>query len=178
MKNNIILLFTLLIFSFSSYSQNVVPRFKKYEILNSGCSSYFPEIPTNFEKSLSEDSSIVYTASVDFDNYTYGLITVKFKNTFNGSISEHEELLISYMEYLKTVFNVTEALGYGKGHTSTFNQNATGIIDTWEDNTKNTISVKAWIDNNFIGFLYLKGKVEYPNINIINIYLNGFRFGN
>ncbi|MBI5539147.1 MAG: hypothetical protein HY951_03755 [Bacteroidia bacterium] len=167
----ILLLFFL---SFSSYSQTVVPRFKKTEIMNSGCFAYFPETPANFELNISDDSSLVYTASVEFDNFTYGIIAVKFKNTFDGSLSEHEDLLISHMDYLKTVFNVTNSLGYGKGHTSNFNPNSTGIIDTWEDNAKSTISVKGWIDNNFIGFLYLKGKEEYPNINIKNIFLNGF----
>jgi hypothetical protein len=177
MKNNIILIFTLVVFSLTSFCQTI-PRFKKTEILNSGCSAYFPETPTNFEQTLSEDSSFVYTGSVDFDSYTYGIITIKFKTSFNGSSSEIEALLISYMDYLKTVFNVSQALGYGKGYTNSFNEKATGIIDTWEDKEKNTISVKAWIDNNYIGFLYIKGKVEYPNFSIKNIFLNGFIFGN
>lgn len=174
MKKKILFILSfLLLISFLSYSQTV-PRFKKTEIMNSGCFAYFPETPANFELSKSEDSSFVYTASVEFDNYTYGIIAVKFKTPFNGSISEHEDLLISYMDYLKTVFNVINALGYGKGHTSSFNLNASGIIDTWEDASKNTISIKGWIDDNFIGFMYLKGKEEYPNINIKNIFLNGF----
>jgi hypothetical protein len=166
----------LLILSFSGFSQ-IVPRFKKTEILNSGCSAYFPETPTNFEKSFSEDSSIVYTASVDFDNYTYGIIAVKFKTPFNISTTELEDLLVSYMDYIKTAFDVTETLGYGKGHTNNSNANATGIIDTWLTKDKNTFCIKGWIDNNFIGFLYLKGTEEYPNINIKNIFLNGFVFG-
>lgn len=177
MKNKkYILIFILLILTGSLYSQ-VVPRFKKTEIMNSGCSAYFPEIPTNFEKSFSEDSSIVYTGSVIFDNYTYGIIAVKFKTTFTISTPELEDILVSYMDYIKTVFNVTASLGYGKGHTNNFKASATGIIDTWEDKDKNTICIKGWIDNNFIGFLYLKGVEEYPNFNIKNIFLNGFVFG-
>ena len=176
MKNSL-LLFILLIFTYFSYCQ-AVPRFNKTTIMNSGCYAYFPDTPTNYEQTLSEDSSFVYTASVNFDNYTYGIIVIKFKTAFNISTSELEDLLISYMDYLKSTFNITSSLGYGKGYTSNFNANATGIIDTWQDKENYTLSIKGWIDKDFIGFLYLKGKEEYPNYNIRNIFLNGFVFGN
>ena len=165
-----------LIFLFTNSFGQKVPRFSKIAISNSGCFAYFPGTPTNFNASFSEDSSIVYTGSFDFDGYTFGIVSVKFARKTGANNEELENLLIAYMDYLKTFFDISSTAGYGKGHTLESNPDAIGILDYWEDKSGNQLNVKAWVDHYYLGFMYLLGKTEYPNINIVQLFQNGFRF--
>lgn len=174
MKKSLLIIFVIL--CISAVGQNV-PRFTKVDIMNSGCKAYFPGTPTNFTQEYSDDSSKVYTGSFDFAGFTYGIIAVKFKQPQVLAANEYEDLLISYMDFLKTHFNVKQAVGYGKGHTHTYNTEAKGVIDYWEDEDKNELAVKGWIDSKYIGFMYIKGKGEYPYYNAQSMFLNGFVFG-
>ena len=152
------------------------PKFQKDAISTSGCYAYFPGPPKNYNASFSQDSSIVYTGSVDFDGYTFGTITVKFARKTGENKEEIENLLISYLDYLKTFFNITEAVGYGKGHLLESNPEALGIIDYWKDKDGNQLNVKGWIDHYNLGFMYILGKTDYPNINVVQLFQDGFRF--
>lgn len=174
MKKSLLLFFVL--FSYVAISQDI-PLFSKIDVMNSGCKAYFPGMPTNFTQEYSDDSSKVYNGSYDFAGYTYGIIAIKFKQPQVLVDNEYEDLLISYMDFLKTLFNIKQAVGYGKGHSHISNPEAKGVIDYWEDNDKNELAVKGWIDSKYIGFMYIKGIGEYPYINAQSMFLNGFIFG-
>lgn len=161
--------FLISLLAFTSFSQSI----KKVPVGKSGCSVYtFCE--TKFDESKSQDSSVVYTGECTKEEVTYGVICVKLL-TPPENISAAEDLLIAYLDYLKTSFSVTKAAGYGKGHHLNKNENTRGILDYWEDSEKNNWKVKAWTDGKYIGVMYAYSLKELPETKI-NIFLEGLRF--
>lgn len=149
---------------------------KKSPIGHSGCQAYF-FCDVNVENSFSEDSSIVYTnACTGKDSLEYGLICVQLKEKISD-IQVAENVMISYLDYLKTSFSITKSTGYGKGHTLKNYPAAHGVIDYWSDNKDQDWKVKGWTDGQFIAVLYVISPKDQPNTESkINLYLDGFRF--
>lgn len=154
-----------------------VPRLEKTAIGSSGCSAYLPAQMPEFELSYSEDNAEVYTAAVDIDSFSFGCIAVKFAEPFADSDpADMEDLLISYMDYLKDIFEITGAAGYGRGHTLEAYPDARGVLDYWEDAQHAQYAVMGWVNQSHLGFLYIAGPREYPFDNLQRMYLNGWRF--
>lgn len=159
-----------------------IPKMEKNEIMKSGTAAYFPKIAaSDFEStytenlSLSPDSAKVYIASTNFEDFDFTVILVQFNGLTMNTPEEKENLLISYLDYLQQTLEITGAAGYGKGHTSSYNPTALGIIDYWTDGVE-TIAVKGWIVENQLAVMMLSGKNEYPYFNIQEMFLNGIRF--
>jgi hypothetical protein len=165
-------LFLLLIISISILYCNAQPL-KKYTISNSGCSIYTLCDPGKFDEAYSDDSSKVYTSECKKDEINYGVICVKLLNPASD-FAVAENLMISYLDYLKVDFEITSATGYGKGHRLNNNENTRGIIDYWKDKENNNWKVKAWTDGKFIAVLYATSKKELPEK--ADVFLNGLRF--
>lgn len=179
-----ILIFIFLTASFfNAFSQSEpvstkAPRLGKTDIGQSGCSAYLPPGMPEFDLSKSEDNSDVYTSEVELDSFVFGCIAVRFSEPFtDASPDEMEELLISYMDFLKSPFEITSAVGYGKGHLLDGYPDARGVIDYWEDGNGRQYAVKGWVNQKYIGFLYIGGAGDYPYLNLQQMYLDGFRFG-
>ena len=152
-----------------SYAQML----KKTPIDNSGCSLYsFCDLKFNTQKS--EDSSVIYTSECEKDKMNYGVICVKLSESVND-LNVAEGLLISYLDYLKSSFNITQSVGYGKGHRLKNDENTRGVIDYWEDKDKNNWKVKGWTNGKFIGVLYGYSSIQLAESKL-NIFLEGFRF--
>lgn len=145
---------------------------KKYSISNSGCSLY-SYCDAIFTMELSDDSSKVYTGECANGEVTYGVICVKLLTTYTD-LTIAEDLLISYMDYLKTNFKITKAIGYGRGYRLNDNENTRGIMDYWEDADLDKWKVKAWTDGKFIGFMFAYSKKELPETKV-NVFLDSFR---
>jgi hypothetical protein len=150
---------------------------KKYNIGESKCQAYFFCNPGEAGKSYTPDSAIIYQMTCEFDSLESGLICVDLPGAAM-KLDEGEKLMVTYIDYLKTVFKIKSALGYGYGHTMDSYPNARGLIDQWEDETGNTIKIKSWTNGKYIGFLFVSGSAKKidANFNKINAYLNGFRF--
>lgn len=146
---------------------------KKYPISNSGCSAYMYCKPDKFDFDYSEDSSKVYTGECVNTEVTYGIICIKLLKPIE-KIDAAEEMMISYVDFLKADFHVKKSAGYGKGHILNNNENTRGIIDYWEDTEANNWKIKAWTDGQYIGFLYAFSKKELPETKV-NVFLDGFR---
>ena len=174
MKHRLLLLL-LVLSTLSSIGQSL----KKIPIQdphkNSGCAVYaFCQIPFTLTKS--QDSADVYLGDCTLDNLTYGVICVKLgPDAVLTDLNASEALLISYMDYLKANFSITQAAGYGKGHTLRNNENTRGVVDYWEDAEKNKWKVKGWTNNDFICVLFVYSKLELPEQKI-DAFLNGLVF--
>lgn len=165
------ILLTLTIIFLSSnngFSQSL----KKYPIGNSGCSLYIYCEP-KFSVEKSNDSSLVYTGECIREDISYGVICVKLLTPVSD-LTMAEDLVISYLDYLKESFEITGAAGYGKGQRLNNNEKTRGIIDYWEDKDKDKWKVKAWTDGKYIGFMYAYSKKEMPEQKV-NIFLDSFR---
>lgn len=122
---------------------------KKYPIEKSGCQVYMYCNPGKFEVSLSPDSSKVYAGECKLGEDIYDVICVRMKERISNP-DDAEQVLLQYLEYLRTSFQVTETTGYGKGHRLRANERTRGIIDYWKDEEGMNIKVKGWTDGAFI----------------------------
>ncbi len=174
------ILFSLLVVFIATVSAQV-PRFTKYQINETGRYAYFPEDPGIFEVEPSEDGSDVYTGEVlfvkDFQSCHYGIIMVDFTDGMMDELDKEglEGVLISYLDYLKQSFSITESTGYGKGHTLESNPDAVGVIDYWVDVDKTPWEIKGWIDKNTLAVMFIYGE-KLPEEGYQEMFLNGFRF--
>lgn len=179
MKSVSITLLALML-SLTAFAQSQpVPRFAKYAVAKTGCSVYLPGDPGQFELTLSQDSSEVYTGEVQQGEFYFAVIVVKFTPATASEIESQEDkelLMESYMDYLKEQFSIEEAAGYGRGHTMDDAPKAAGVIDYWTGDDKTEYAVKSWCDGQYLSVLLLYGPKEYPHYNAQNMFLNGFRF--
>ena len=166
--------FTFFFFSLFCVLQGNSQSIKKYPIGASGCAAYFFCDPGTFNVSYSEDSSKIYMAECISGETNYGLICVQLKQV-NLKIEEVEPVMLSYLDYLKTLFKVTSAAGYGKGHRLRGQENIHGIIDYWKDDNGQNLKIKSWTDGHFIIFLYAKSAKELVETKT-NVFLDGVQF--
>jgi hypothetical protein len=167
----ITLTFTTLTFSFCS-GQSL----KKYPIGNSGCSFYTFCDPGIFDASYSNDSSLVYTGvCASADSLTYGVICVKLKQPINSG-KETEDLMIAYLGFLKSAFEIVSSTGYGKGHSMDKKPEATGIVDYWQDKAGGNLKVKCWSDGKYIAVMYAYANGKMNETPKVNVFLDSFRF--
>ena len=131
-----------------------------------------------FELSKSEDDAEVYTSDLELDGFRFASVSVKFSEAFTDAEPEDlEDLLISYLDYLKEKFEIEDAAGYGRGHTLESASDAIGVLDYWEDGDGLHYAVKGWINPKYIGIMFIYGEGDYPHFNVQQMYLDGFRFG-
>lgn len=154
-----------------------VPRFVKYDIDESDCKTYLPAEPEYIDVSYSQDSSKIFTLEVGheyFGDHKFGLIVVKLKDV--DLKGQEEEMLTAYMDYLKTSLNIKSSAGYGKGHTLNTHPTAKGVLDYWVDDQENDWVVKGWAAETTLTIMYIYGSEPFDNINIQQLFFNGFRF--
>ena len=145
---------------------------KKYPIGNSGC-SFYNYCESKIEVDYSTDSSKVYTGECTVNGVAYGVICVKLFIQVED-LDDAEELMISYLDHLKTSFVITKASGYGKGQKLKDNPQARGVVDYWRDNENDYWKIKSWTDGKFIGFMYAYSKKELPTQKV-DVFLESFR---
>ena len=176
MKNLIILLCLFFVSNSNAQEEYQAPRLHKTAIGKSGCYAYMPQGEIEFDLAYSPDSSTVYTGEITEGDFNYGIIVIKMKETVLATTEDRINMVESYLDYLKEQFAITDAAGYGEGHTMENYPDAVGVIDYWIDEDKDTWQIKGWVDSNTIGILMIYGPTEYPNFNVQQMYLDGFRF--
>ncbi|MBK7029929.1 MAG: hypothetical protein IPH45_12270 [Bacteroidales bacterium] len=131
-------------------------------------------IPEKRRESFSPDSSKVYTLeSLDEAGNTFSIIVVDLAVELPGE--EVENILISYLDYLKEQFGVLSSAGYGKGHKLDTHASAKGINDFWSSQ-EDDISVKAWGDPNFLAVMMVFSEKGKDVTSRSQAFFNGFRF--
>jgi hypothetical protein len=165
----IVLVILTFFISYPAFSQSL----KKYPISNSGCSVYMHCDPKKFDFDYSEDSSKVYTGECINAEVNYGVICIQLLKPIDD-LQAAEEMMISYLDFLKADFNIRSAAGYGKGHRLNNKENTRGIIDYWKDGEQQNWKVKAWTDGKFIGVLYAYSLKDLPETKV-NTFLDSFR---
>lgn len=164
---------TLLLLLLACLGTSFTQSLKKYAIGASGCQAYFYCDPGTFEMTYSEDSSKVYSAECTNDGTGYGVVCVKLSEALTD-LTAAEDLLVTYLDYLKTNFKITSSAGYGKGHRLKDREDTRGIIDYWTDKEKDNWKIKGWTDGKFIAVLYAYNKKDIPEAKV-NVFLESFR---
>lgn len=160
-----------------SDSSFVAPKFVKMYIGDSGSSAYFPNDDTlSVTMELSEDSSKVYTAEVPSGNFHYGIILVEFNNFTIDTKEDREQILVSYLDYLKQTFSIVSSAGYGLGHTLARDESVEGVIDFWLDEDGDEWSINGWVRPDGLAVMFIYGPEEYPNYSLSKFFFNGLEF--
>ena len=170
----------LLLFLFPAlflYGQTA-PHFIKTDIGDSGTQIYLPGKPDPIAVSYAQDSSVVYTIetvdSTSGDLYHFGCIVVNLNGV--DLTGQEEDILISYMDYLQSAFEIESSAGYGKGHILSTHPSAKGVLDYWEDADQTHWIVKGWAAESTLFVMFIYGPEDYPNQNIVDVFFNGARF--
>jgi len=155
-------------------SKSHAQTLKKYPIDKSGCAVYMYCDPGKFEFSLSPDSAKVWAGECIVDSVYYDVICVKMKQKIK-EIGDAESVLVEYMEYLKSSFQVVSSSGYGKGNRLKGKENTRGIVDYWKDKDDNNMKVKGWTDGKFIAvnIVISRKEIKEPKA---NAFLDGIVF--
>ena len=165
----LIIIVTVFLYSQSLFAQSL----KKYPISQTGCFVYFLCDPGTFALDKSPDSSDVYTAECSSEDMSYGIICVKLKDKITDPKTS-EDVLVSYLDYLKNSLSITSAAGYGKGHKLKDKEDTRGVIDYWKDKDNNW-KVAGWTNGKFICVLYVYTKKDIPEIKA-DVFLNSLLF--
>jgi|GEM_PF-3335867 len=152
-----------------------VPRFDKVPVGKAGFEAYVPRGFPAFTASQSEDGALVETAEFGHDGITFALIGVKFSEAMDFDV-DNEEVLVGYLDHLKTAFDVKEAVGYGRGHRLESAPDAKGVIDYWETTEGEQIAVKGWITRHQIAVYTIWTKSELPPRGVMTMFFDGARF--
>jgi len=151
--------------------------FRKYPVGATGCSAYLPETPGDWTVEKSEDGSDVYTLTQVWQGLSLDLIVVQFNVPLSDVPNEElEALLISYLDYLKDSFSITESVGYGKGQLLPGDETAIGVLDFWKDSGGAHSKVKGWINETNLAVLLVTSDTDPSEEGITDLFLNGFRF--
>jgi hypothetical protein len=174
----IIFSIALILSVFAASSQEAAKAsFRKYPVASTGCNIYFPAPPDTWTLEKSQDSSDVYTNSVTCENLVFDAIVVKLAQSMDDlSKEEKQDLLISYLDYLKGEFKVTETAGYGRGQILEGNDAATGVLDFWKFDDGSQGKVKAWANDTHLAVLLVSWVSDPSDKSITDVFLNGFRF--
>lgn len=146
---------------------------KKFAIEGTGC-SFSSYCDTKFTLDYSSDSSKVYTGECKLGDISYGVICVQLLNPI-ADLTAAEDMMIAYLDYLKTTFSIDKAIGYNKGHRLNKDENTRGIADQWVDSENDKWRIKIWTNGSFIGFVYAYSSKEIPELKV-STFLNEFRF--
>lgn len=172
------LFFFFLVVTTVAIRAQTAPRFIKTDIGDSGCKIYLPGKADPVGVSFSPDSSLVYTIetldSTTGAYYHFGSVLVNLNNV--DLEGQEEDVLVAYMDYLKTAFKIEEAVGYGKGHSLSTHSSAKGVLDYWKDSGGDQWAVKGWAAESTIFVMFVYGPGEYPNSNIVDVFFKGARF--
>jgi len=154
-----------------------VPRFSRTPIGSCDCALYAPPGMPFAAPERSEDGAEVWTGETHQDGWTYGVVAVRFAEPFTDSSPQDlEDLLVSYMDFLRSQSDITADAGVGRGHTHSENAAARGVIDYWQGSDGDQWALKGWVDAHHLAVLYIAGPGEYPWFSAQQMYLDGFRF--
>ncbi|MEZ5035461.1 MAG: hypothetical protein R2796_10760 [Chitinophagaceae bacterium] len=146
---------------------------KKYAIEKTGC-YYSNYCAADLHLEYSEDSSKVYSGECTTDETTYGVICVQLLRPMND-LKLAEDMMIAYLDYLKSTMNIEKSVGYVKGYRLHKDENTRGVVDYWIDKDADKWKIKAWTNGRFIGLLYAYKSGELSE-NKVNQFLDSFVF--
>lgn len=152
-----------------------VPRFERVDLGTTGLSAYMPRGFPPFDVTTSQDGSTVHSGELRLGGFTFACIALRLKEPL-GADDDREGMLVSYLDFLKTTFGVTQSAGYGRGHTVDSEPLARGVIDYWDDADKVHYAVKGWVTLTHLAVLMVYGPGDYPYLTAQQAYLDGIRF--
>ena len=150
--------------------------FERVEIGESGCSAEFPATPTlNFK--TDENNNRIWSGAVRLEGTRYGILCMEFAEPkLDLTRSGLSSWLLDYLEGLKERFGIVATAGTTTDLELDSNPLATGISESWTTEDLTAWRIRAWIDPYHMAFLYGYGESGLPDLQILLVYLDSFRF--
>lgn len=172
------ILFLVLLVGSSVLSAQTSPAFISYPVTGADCHLLLPAKPDTVELSYSPDSSRVYTIEcLDSSTGTYfhwGALVVRLNGI--DLAAQENEMLVSYLGYLQTAFNITEASTVSYGLMLPTHPTAKGVSVTWTDGDGDRWSVVAWGAESTMIVQFVYGPRRYPSQATLDTFFAGARF--
>jgi hypothetical protein len=150
---------------------------KKQKIANTGCSVSLPVIVESWETFFSDDGSAMYIGEWAEEGLVYHLIAVEFLEPLTGTlISEREELLRSYLDYLKGYVGVASASDTQTGLENPSSAASAGIREKWQTAEGREILLSSWVNEYHLAVLYVVYTGSPEKHENIELFLNSFEF--
>ncbi len=151
--------------------------FSEYQIAETDCHVFLPDMPEEWAKTTSEKGTVVYNSVVVNGEWEYRVILVKYGTLdFIGDMNYFEKELIEYLGYLKGELTVVESDGYKTGYTLGDTSKTIGVSDYWKTSQLRLYRVKAWVNTKYMAILMVGGGVDPLSDSSTAYFLDGISF--
>lgn len=159
----------LLLFATSLAWRISAPKFKRYLIGRTGCTSLLLSQETSLHIQSTKDGEQVYFYEHEANGATYGFITVGLKHTC--TLAEAEEILTQYLNRIRQPFGICFHVGEDALRTG----KQVSFEDYWQDEEGVDWKVKGLTNGKTVAVLYVKN-IGCATVKDHDAFLNGFRF--
>ena len=154
----------------SSFTRlTATPKFSRYLIGRSGCSSLLLNGQPTLHYKLTTESERVYFYEHNVNGVTYGLITVNMKNSH--ALPQAENILVQYLNRIRKPFGIVCNLAMDITQTI----DAVELSDYWQDECGADWKIKGLCNGKVLAVLYVKN-INRCRVAEHDTYLDGFRF--
>lgn len=159
----------MLLFATSLVWRISAPKFKRYIIGRTGCTSLLLSEETTLHIQSTKEGERVYFYEHDVNGVTYGLITVNMKELY--SLDQAENILVQYLNRIRKPFGIEHnvSMEVEKKPDTVY------LTDYWQDEEGIDWKVKGHSNGKIIAVLYVKNIAD-ASAKEHDAYLNGFRF--
>lgn len=159
----------LLLFATSLVWRISAPKFKRYIIGKTGCTTLLLSGETSLHLQSTRDGERVYFYEHEVNNVVYGLITVNMKEQL--SPEQAQTVLTQYAGRIRRPFGICCTAGWEiEADSETIT-----LTDYWQDEEGVDWKIKGYCNGKIVAVLYVKNIGEAP-VKEHDSFLNGFRF--
>jgi len=160
----------LIMFLATSLALHVpTPKFKRYTIGSSGCSSLLFSGANSLYVKYTKDDEKVYFNEHTIAGVTYGLVVVQMKDVF--TLEEASTILVQYTKAVRKPFKIVHHLPMEMEK-----QNGkVSLAGYWQDQKGGDWKVKGYTNGKTIAVLYVKN-IGASNVKDDDNFLNGLKF--
>lgn len=148
-------------------------KFKNYFIGDTGCSALLFANEEEFERSVTASGDALYFHEFAERTVSYGIICIQLKES--SSLKEATEMLVTYLNKLRTPFGVLHHAGIQRDTDWNSSQSKT-MMDYWQDGYGRDWKVKGYTNGRVLAVLYVK---DIANVEVTkhDLFLDSFHFG-
>lgn len=159
----------LLLFATSLAWRISAPKFKRYIIGKTGCTSLLHSAETTLHIQNTQHGERVYFYEHNVNGVVYGLITVTMTECF--TLHEAETVLGHYLNRIRKPFGIEFNVKMERDR----DDDTITLTDYWQDEEGTDWKVKGHTNGAVIAVLYVKN-IGQASAKEHDAYLNGFRF--
>lgn len=159
----------LLLFATSLVWRISAPKFKRYIIGQTGCTSLLLAEETSLHIQSTKEGERVYFYEHDVNGVTYGVITVNMRELF--ALEQAENIMVQYVNRIRKPFGICHNAWMEMERTA----DRISLTDYWQDEEGIDWKIRGCTNGKIIAVLYVKNISATP-VKEHDAFLNGFRF--